>query len=196
MVWSGVQSPMSNEFDTTRVPGFRSRIFGRSRRLMSGSRNRVITVALEMSACEQVALDEGRKLGRRRPPWRYPAPDSTMFGLNSTPSRGHAALGGSDDRAAVAGAEVHQEVARHDLGHVEHAVDQRLRRRHPDHVLAGLADARLEFFRERSAGHDRRPPGTKAQTIARKTAITSLTVSNECVTPCAAPRGIAARAGH
>ena len=41
-----------------------------------------------------------------------------------------------------------------ELGDVEHPVDQRLRRGHPDHVLAGLTDARLEFLCERCADHD------------------------------------------
>ncbi len=55
-----------------------------------------------------------------------------------------AALGGRDDRAAVARSEIHQELAGLDLGEVQHLVDERLRRRHPDDVLAGLADGRLE----------------------------------------------------
>jgi hypothetical protein len=37
MVWSGVQSPMSKVLETTRVPGFMSRIFGRSLRLSSAA---------------------------------------------------------------------------------------------------------------------------------------------------------------
>ena len=43
-------------FDTMRVPGFMSRIFGRSRRLMSGSRNIVITVAFEKSVSNRSAF--------------------------------------------------------------------------------------------------------------------------------------------
>ena len=57
-----------------------------------------------------------------------------------------AALGGGDHRAAVAGAEVDDVVLRRDLGHVEHLVDERLRRRHPDDVLAGLTDLGFEWF--------------------------------------------------
>ena len=60
------------------------------------------------------------------------------------------ALGRGDDRAAVARAEVHQVVLRGDLGEVEHLFDQRLRRRHPDDVLARLPDGGLERLRLRS----------------------------------------------
>jgi hypothetical protein len=43
---SGFQSPISNVFETIRVPGFNSRSsFGRSFRLICGSRNKVTTVA-------------------------------------------------------------------------------------------------------------------------------------------------------
>ncbi len=49
--------------------------------------------------------------------------------------------GGGDDGAAVAGAEVDQIVLGGDLGHVEHAVDEGLRRRHPHHVLTGWPDS-------------------------------------------------------
>jgi hypothetical protein len=45
-------------------------------------------------------------------------------------------------------------LARLELGDVEHPVDQRLRRGDPDHVLAGLTDARLELFCKRCADHD------------------------------------------
>src|SRR5262249_56248299 len=44
-VSSGFQSPIVNVFDTIRGPGFQSRIFGRSLRLISGRRNIVMTVA-------------------------------------------------------------------------------------------------------------------------------------------------------
>src|SRR6185503_13342063 len=51
-----------------------------------------------------------------------------------------AALRRGDHGAAVARAEVHDEVVLRHLGHVEHLVDHDLRRGHPDHVLAFLAD--------------------------------------------------------
>src|SRR5262245_26337562 len=35
-LWSAFHSPIVNELDTMRVPGFRSRILGRSLRLISG----------------------------------------------------------------------------------------------------------------------------------------------------------------
>ena len=47
---------MVNVFDTTRVPGFRSRIFGRSFMLIDGSRNIVMTVAFERSVSKRSAL--------------------------------------------------------------------------------------------------------------------------------------------
>jgi hypothetical protein len=55
-----------------------------------------------------------------------------------------AALRGGDDRAAVARTEVDEEVLRRELRHVEHLVDEGLRRRHPHDVLPGLSDLRLE----------------------------------------------------
>ena len=51
-----------------------------------------------------------------------------------------AALGRRDDVAAVAGAQIDHVVGRRQLRHVEHLLDERRRRRHPDDVLAGLAD--------------------------------------------------------
>ena len=65
---------------------------------------------------------------------------STMSGLYSMPRRARAALRRGDHRAAVAGAEIDHVVLRRHFRHVEHLVDERLRRRHPDDVLAGLAD--------------------------------------------------------
>ena len=47
---------MLNEFETTRVPGLRPRIFGRSSTLMSRRRNVVITLALEKSVSNRSAL--------------------------------------------------------------------------------------------------------------------------------------------
>ena len=126
-----------------RVPGFRSRIFGRSFRLMSGSRNMVITVAFEKSVSNRSAFTNVARAG-----------DAFLLGvalreldhvrvvLDAEGAR--AALGGGDHGAAVARAEVHDEVGRRHLGHVEHLVDQGLRRRHPDDVLAFLPDRGLE----------------------------------------------------
>ena len=48
--------------------------------------------------------------------------------------------------------EIDQVVLRRDLRHVEHLVDERLRRRHPDDVLAGLADLGLEWLRRLLGG--------------------------------------------
>src|SRR5438093_8353948 len=45
LVSSAFQSPIVNVLETTRVPGLRSRILGRSLKLMSGSRNMVMTLA-------------------------------------------------------------------------------------------------------------------------------------------------------
>ena len=110
---------------------------------MSGSRNMVITVAFEKSVSNRSAFMKLRLLA-----------DAFLggvalrqldhVGVVFDALRRGAALGRGDDGAAIAGAEVVHGVGRRDLGHVEHLVDQRLRRRHPDHVLAGLTDLRLE----------------------------------------------------
>ena len=50
----------------------------------------------------------------------------------------------SDGDATVARAQVYQLVAGPCIGHAQHPVDQPVRRRHPDDVLAGLAHAGLE----------------------------------------------------
>src|SRR5919204_914741 len=79
--------------------------------------------------------------------------------------RARAALRRRDHRAAVARAEIDDIVLWRDARHVEHLVDHRLRRRHPDDVLAGLADFRLEGrrggralrLRLRGAGGEREP---------------------------------------
>ena len=70
-----------------------------------------------------------------------------MSGLYSMPVRRGAALGGGDDRAAVARAEVDDVVLRRQLRHVEHLVHESLRGRDPDDVLARLSDFRLEGCR-------------------------------------------------
>src|SRR6185295_11454044 len=51
-----------------------------------------------------------------------------------------------DGDLAVAGAEVEVDVVRPGLRHGEHALDHLVGRRHPDHVLASLADLRLELL--------------------------------------------------
>ena len=48
-------------------------------------------------------------------------------------------LRSGDDRAAIAGAEIDHVVFRRHLGHLQHFVDQCLRRRYPDDVFTGLA---------------------------------------------------------
>ena len=61
-VWSASQSSIVKEFETTRVPGFMVRIFGRSLMLISGSRNIVMTVGLREVRLVEVGLHE-RRLG-------------------------------------------------------------------------------------------------------------------------------------
>ena len=127
-----------------RVPGLRSRIFGRSFMLIEGSRNIVMTCAFERSVSKRSAFDERRLVGD--------TPAAVAFRLRQLDHvrvvfdahRAGAALGRGDHGAAVTGAEIHHEVLRRDLGHVEHLLDEHLRRRHPDDVLAGLANLRLE----------------------------------------------------
>ena len=82
---SGCHSPMVKVFETTRVPGFRPRIFGRSFRLMPGSRNMVITVALEKSVSKRSAfMNCARSV---TPAARaFALESSTIFGLYSMPS--------------------------------------------------------------------------------------------------------------
>ena len=55
-VSSACQSSMVNVLETMRVPGFRSRIFGRSFRLIDGSRNIVITLAFDRSVSKRSAF--------------------------------------------------------------------------------------------------------------------------------------------
>jgi hypothetical protein len=56
---------------------------------------------------------------------------------------GGAALGGGDHCPSVARAQVDHMVAGADLGHIQHLVHQRLRRRQPDDILTLLAELRL-----------------------------------------------------
>ena len=98
---------MSNEFNTTRVPAFISRIFGRSFRLILGSRNIVITLGLGEVGGKQVGLREGRELAGSR--FFGVAPRKLdHVGIVFDADRAGAALRSSDDGAAVAGAEIHQ----------------------------------------------------------------------------------------
>src|SRR5438552_18328208 len=56
LVSSAFQSPIVNVFETIRVPGLRSRILGLSFKLMSGSRNMVMTLACEKSLSNRSAF--------------------------------------------------------------------------------------------------------------------------------------------
>jgi len=74
-----------------------------------------------------------------------------------------AALSGGDHGPTVARAEIDDVVGARDLSHVEHLVDERVRRRHPDNVLARLSDLGLEVHSGlscgRSEGDERRKRG-------------------------------------
>jgi hypothetical protein len=72
-------------------------------------------------------------------------------------------LGGGEDGAAVAGAEVDDEVAGADLGHGQHAVDERLGCGDPRDVLAGLAGRRAR----RSGRRGRRATASASSTDRR-----------------------------
>src|ERR1043166_2812890 len=133
---------MVNVFETMRVPGFRSRILGRSLRLISGSRNMVITVALEKSLSYKSALvNVALSVTPAEAALRLDS--STISGLYSIP-RARAALRRCDHRTPIARAQIDDVILGRDLGHVEHLVDQCLRGRHPYDVFACLADVRLE----------------------------------------------------
>ena len=142
-LWSGCQPSIVNEFDTTRVPGVMARIAGRSFMLIWGSRNMVITCAFEKSVSNRIGLREHRSvgdaLGRGVAPGQLDHVGVVFDALGPK-----AALGGRDDRAAVAGSEINQKVLGRHLRQVEHRVDKRLRSGHPDHVLAGLSDLRFK----------------------------------------------------
>jgi hypothetical protein len=79
------------------------------------------------------------------PSWRVALRQLDHIRLVFDAERLGAALRRRDHRAAVARAQIHHVVVGRDLGRIQHLVDQRLRRRHPDDVLAFLADLRLEF---------------------------------------------------
>ena len=73
-----------NVFDTTRVPGLRSRIFGRSFMLMEGSRNIVMTSAFEKSVSNRSAFTNvARSLTPASAAFFFDS--STMSGLYSMP---------------------------------------------------------------------------------------------------------------
>jgi hypothetical protein len=71
-----------------------------------------------------------------------------ISGLYSMPVATSAALRRGDGDLAVAGAKIEVDVARADHRHGEHALDDLVGRRHPDHVLAGLADVGFVFLSE------------------------------------------------
>src|SRR6185503_949305 len=83
-LWSALHAHIEKDFDTTRVPGFRLRIFGRSLGLMSGSRNIVRTVALERSVSKRSAFMNVAFSGTPAS-WALRFDSSTMFGLYSIP---------------------------------------------------------------------------------------------------------------
>ena len=76
---------MSKELETTRVPGFMARILGRRRRLISGSRNRVRTLASEKSVLNRSALTNVA-LPATPAFSAFRRDSSTMSGLYSMPS--------------------------------------------------------------------------------------------------------------
>src|SRR5262245_5445616 len=132
-VSSAFQSSMSKEFDTMRVPGLRSRIFGRSFVLILGSRNMVMTCAWEKSVSNRSALTKlALSLTPSLAALRFDS--STISGLYSMPRFG-AALRGGDYRAPVAGAKIDHVIFGCHFRHVEHLVDQRLGCRHPHHIF-------------------------------------------------------------
>ena len=99
----------------------------------------------------------------QRLPRRVASRQRDQLGVVLDAQRARAALGGGDDVAPVARAEVHDEVLRRHRRHVEHLLDQRRRGRHPDHVLAGLSDIGLvgALGRLGGAGHARRQRATR-----------------------------------
>src|SRR5437879_2715188 len=85
VVSSAFQSPIVNVFETMRVPAFKSRILGRSFRLMSGNRNIVMTLAWEKSLSNRSAFAKLARLAM----FSLAAlrlDSSTISGLNSIPS--------------------------------------------------------------------------------------------------------------
>ena len=119
-----VQSWMLNVLETMREPGRRSRNLSRRRSRLLGSRNSAMTLALEMSATNMS-------------PWTNCALSATPASFASCLRQldhvrvvldtecDRAALGRADDVAAVAGAQVDDEVLRCHLCEVEHPFDRR-----------------------------------------------------------------------
>ena len=89
-----------------------------------------------------VALREGRLVGHAGG-GRLPPRELDEIGVELDAETARAAFGGGDDGAAVARAEIDDEVLRRDLGVVEHLLDHGCARRHPDRILAHLPDDRL-----------------------------------------------------
>ena len=108
---------------TMRVPGFKSRNFGVSLSRFSGSRNSAST---SPGRCRLRTCRPGRTaLCRRRLPSLRPLRQLDHVRVVLDAERPRAALGGSDDVAAVARAEIDDEVLRRHFRHVEHLLDQR-----------------------------------------------------------------------
>ena len=84
--------------------------------------------------------------------------NSTIAGLNSKPTARAPRLAAAMMLPPVAGAEIDDVVLRRDARHVQHPLDQRLRRRHPHDVLAGLADLGPELASQPARQPRRRPP--------------------------------------
>ena len=161
-VWSACQSSIVNVLDTMRVPGFMLRILSAQLHVDRRQQEQRDDVGLREVGLEDVGLDE-RGACRSTPASAalLLRDSATMSGLYSMPIARGAALGRGDDRAAVARAQVVVDVLRRDLGHVEHLLDQRLRRRHPDDVLARLADRRLERLGGRGTASAARRAGER-----------------------------------
>ncbi len=82
---SGCQSPIEKVLDAMRVPGLSPRSFGRSFRLMSGSRNMVMTVAFERSVSKRSACtNSARSVTPAASAFRLES--ATISGLYSMPS--------------------------------------------------------------------------------------------------------------
>jgi hypothetical protein len=87
----------------------------------------------------EVRLDEGRLVGHPcsgRIPFGELDHVRVVFDAHCTGT----ALCGGNHGAAVTRSEIDDEILRRDLRHVEHFLDENLRRWHPDHVFACLAD--------------------------------------------------------
>ena len=142
MWWSQRQSPIVNEYDTTRVPGFMSSSVGRSRRF---------TVVVRYSATTVASLKSASKIS----PCTNVTRPSNALGLGKALRMFHEirvvldadrrcaeVLAGGNGDLAVACAEVVDLVGRRHLRHLEHAQDHGVRRRRPDDVLALLGALR------------------------------------------------------